>query len=77
MWRYIPCNSEGLGKATYTILSEDNLKKCLKELNKPTFSLIIMYSGHNFINLMNTVRTLLRSNDTFSALFFSLRYFQF
>jgi len=59
MWRYIPFNSERLDKATYTTLSVENLKKFLKELNKRTLSLNILYSGHNFINLMNTVRFIL------------------
>ena len=41
MCGYIILNSEGVGKASYTILSEDNLNKFLKELNKHKLSLSI------------------------------------
>ena len=36
---YINLNSEGVGKASYTMLSEDNLKKFFKQLNKHKLSL--------------------------------------
>ena len=40
MWVYVLFNTEWLDKVTYTIQSEDNLTKCLKEINKLTLSLI-------------------------------------
>jgi hypothetical protein len=39
MCGYIILNSEGVGKESYTILSEDNLKKFVKQLNRRKLSL--------------------------------------